>query len=72
MVDAIRGLFTSTPGVDRINVIGLIVMAISLAVSIFAGKISQALGEKEHGKKFRRIKLACLLVCIVGFIVAMI
>jgi len=72
MAEFIEGLFTATPGIERVNMIGLIVMAIGIIVTISANWLAAVLFKDKQDRGFFVIKLASILICVAGFIIAII
>ena len=72
MADFINGLFSSNPGIERVNPIGLIVMAVGVLITIFANKLAEAIFKDKQNHGFFMIKLASILICVAGFIIAVI
>ena len=70
MAEFLNGLFSSNPGIERVNPFGLIVMIIGVIVTVFADKISCLFGDEKRDKAFFAIKLASVLICIAGFVIA--
>lgn len=70
MADGIKGLFSSNPGIDRVNILGLIVLLISVLVAAFAGKIAQHFPEEKRDGAKIGFKLLSLGICIIGVIIA--
>ena len=70
MVEWIKGLFSSAPGLSRVNPVGLIVMALALLLTLFSGKIARKFEGEEKGKVFLILKLSSLVICIAGFVIA--
>lgn len=72
MAEAIRGLFTSSPSLDRVNFLGLIVLFISVLVAAFAGKLAILFPEEKRDGAKIGFKFASLGICIIGVIIAII
>ena len=72
MADFINGLFSSNPGIERVNPIGLIVMAIGVLTTLFANKLAELIFKDNQNRGFFVIKLASILICVAGFIIAVI
>ena len=70
MAEFINGLFSSNPGIERVNPFGLIVMIIGVIATVFADKISCLFSDEKQDKAFFAIKLASVLICIAGFVIA--
>ena len=70
MAEFINGLFSSNPGIERVNPFGLIVMVIGVLATISADKISCLFDDEKRDKAFFAIKLASVLICIAGFVIA--
>ena len=72
MAEFIQGLFSSNPGIERVNPIGLIVMAVSILATIFADQLACLFGEERRDHAFYGIKLASVIICIAGLVIAII
>lgn len=72
MAEAIKGLFSSAPGLERVNPIGLIVMLAAAAVAIGANRLSGLFPSEKQQKMFFAFKLASILICVAGFVIAVI
>ena len=72
MADFINGLFSSNPGIEKVNPIGLIVMAIGVLTTLFANKLAELIFKDNQNRGFFVIKLASILICVAGFIIAVI
>ena len=72
MAEFIGNLFSSNPGLERVRMIGLIVMAFGVFVTIFANKLAEIIFKDKQDRGFFVIKLASVLICIAGFIIAVI
>lgn len=72
MADFINGLFSSNPGIERVNFIGLIVMAIGVLITLFANKLAEMIFKCNQNRGFFVVKLASILICVAGFIIAVI
>ena len=72
MAEFINGLFSSTPSVERVKPFGLIVMAVAVIATIFADRISGLFGEEKRDRAFFGIKLASVIICIAGLVIAII
>jgi len=72
MAEFINGLFSSNPSISRVNPIGLIVMVIAVLATIFADRLSCLFGEEKRDRAFFAIKLASVIFCIAGLVIAII
>ena len=72
MAEFINGLFTANPGIERVNPFGLIVMAIGVIITLFANKLAELIFKEKQDRGFFAIKLASVLICVAGFIIAVI
>lgn len=72
MAEAIKGLFSSAPGLERVNIIGLIVMLIAAFVAIGANRLSGLFPGDKQEKMFFAFKLASIFICVAGFVIAVI
>ena len=72
MAEAIKGLFSSAPGLERVNPIGLIVILAAAAVAIGANRLSGLFPGEKQEKMFFAFKLASILICVAGFVIAVI
>lgn len=72
MADFINGLFSSAPGIRRVNPLGLIVMLIGVIVTVSANKLAELIFKDKQDRGFFAIKLASILICVAGFIIAVI
>lgn len=72
MAEAIKGLFASAPGLERVNLIGLIVMLAAAALAVCANRLSGLFPDEKQEKMFFIFKLASILICVAGFIIAVI
>lgn len=72
MAEYIKGLFSSNPGIERVNPFGLIVMAIGVIVTLFANKLAALIFKDKQNQGFFVLKLASILICVAGFIIAVI
>jgi hypothetical protein len=70
MAEAIRGLFSSRPSLDRVNILGLIVLLISVLVAALAGRLAKLFPEERREGAKIGFKLLSLGICIVGVIIA--
>ena len=70
MAEAIRGFFSSPPGLDRVNILGLIVLAVSVLVAAFAGRLARLFPEEKRDGAKIGFKIVSLGICIVGAIIA--
>lgn len=72
MAEVIGKLFSSAPSLERVNPLGLIVMALGALLAVSAKRISRALPEEKRPRVFIALKLASVLICIAGFVTAII
>ena len=70
MAEAIKGLFTSNPSLNRVNILGLIVLLISVLVAAFAGKIAQRFPEEKRDGAKIGFKFLSLGICVIGVLIA--
>ena len=70
MAEAIKGLFTSNPSLNRVNILGLIVLLISVLVSAFAGRIARHFPEEKRDGAKIGFKVLSLGICIIGVLIA--
>ena len=70
MADAIKGLFSAAPGLERVNLFGLIVMALGVLLTALAGRISRKLPSHKQESGRIIIKLSSLVICVIGFAIA--
>jgi len=70
MAEFINRLFSSNPGIERVNPVGLIVMLAGVIATMLADKLSCLFGEEKRDSAFFAIKLASVIICIAGFVIA--
>ncbi len=70
MAEFIQNLFSSAPGIERVNIFGLIVMLIGVIVTMTADRTSCLFSDEKRDKAFFAIKLASVIICIAGFVIA--
>ena len=70
MAEFIGGLFTAKAGIERVNIIGLIVMALGVILTLSAKRAAQMLPENKRNHGYIAFKLASVLICIAGFVIA--
>ena len=72
MAEFVKELFSSAPGLERVNPIGLIVMAVGVVATVCANKLAETVFKDNQDRAFFAIKLASVIICIAGFIIAVI
>ena len=70
MAEAIKGLFTSAPSLGRINILGLIVLVLSVLVAAFAGRLALLFPEEKRDGAKIGFKLLSFGICVIGVIIA--
>ena len=70
MAEAVKGIFTSSPSLGRVNILGLIVLLVSVLVAAFAGRIALRFPEEKREGAKVGFKLLSLGICIIGVIIA--
>ena len=70
MADVIKGLFSAAPGLERVNIFGLIVMVLGVALTALAGKLSRRFPEAKQENMRVIFKLSSLVICVIGFAIA--
>lgn len=72
MAEFINGLFSSAPGIERVNPIGLIVMLLGAVLTMCANRLSGLFAAEKQDRMFFAFKLASILICIAGFVIAVV
>ena len=64
------GLFSSAPSLARVNILGLIVLLVSVLVAALAGKIAARFPEEKRAGAKISLKLLSLGICVIGVFIA--
>lgn len=72
MAEMIKGLLSSAPGLERVNPVGLIVLLLGTLLTIFANRLAGLFPAERQERMFFAFKLASILICVAGFVIAVI
>lgn len=72
MAEMINGLFSSAPDFGRADPFGLIVMLLGVILTLTAKNLSRMFREETQYRSYIAFKLASVLICIAGFVIAII
>ena len=62
MADILKKLFSAAPGLDRVNISGLIVMLLGVILLVFSGAVSGRLAAQKRDSAKILLKLLSLVI----------
>ena len=71
MADILEKLFTAAPGLDRVNISGLIVMLLGVILLVFSSAVSGRVAAEKRDSAKILLKLVSLVICVIGFAIAL-
>lgn len=71
MAGILKKLFSAAPDFGRVNTFGLIVMLLGVILLVFSGAASGWLAAEKRDSAKILLKLVSLVICVIGFAIAL-